>query len=163
MRHDAPLELFREKVRAEWIDYNGHMNVAYYVLAFDHATDAFLDYIGLDDSHRDENGGSTFAVESHVSYLREVRDGDPLRFTTQLLGYDAKRLHYFHRMYHADQGFLAATNELLSLYVDLKTRRVAAMPQAIQALLAKLMAAHAGLPRPPEAGHVIALPGAPAA
>lgn len=163
MSHNGPLELHRESVRAEWIDYNGHMNVAYYVLAFDHATDAFFDYVGLDESHRDENGGSTFAAESHVCYLREVREGDPLRFTTQLLGYDAKRLHYFHRMYHAEQGFLAATNELLSLYVDLNTRRVAAMPQAVQARLAELMTTHAVLPRPPEAGRVIAVPGASAA
>lgn len=86
------LELHTESVRTEWIDYNGHMNVAYYVLAFDHATDAFLDYLGMDEHYRDERRCSVFTAEAHVTYDREVRLGDPLRFTTQLLDWDAKRV-----------------------------------------------------------------------
>ena len=68
----APLDLHREPVRPEWIDYNGHMNVAYYLLAFDHACDAFLDYMGMDDASRARTGGTTFTVEAHVTYQREV-------------------------------------------------------------------------------------------
>jgi len=151
----APLESHRETVRPEWIDYNGHMNVAYYVLAFDHATDRFLDDLGLDDAHRAATGGSTFAVESHITYLREVAEGDPLRFTTQLLAFDAKRIHFFHRMYHAHEGFLAATSEWLTLYVDLNTRRVAEFPAEIRERLAAMAAAHAPLGWPEEAGRVI--------
>ncbi len=154
----APLDLFRERVLPEWIDYNGHMNVAYYVLAFDHATDAFFDFIGLDEDYRTTTGNSTFAVEAHVTYQREVAEGDEMQFTTQLLGYDEKRLHFFHHMYHAEQGFLAATAEWLSLHIDLDRRRVAPMPGAIAARLAEVHAAHKALPVPAEAGHVIRKP-----
>ncbi|MDJ0947645.1 MAG: thioesterase family protein [Alphaproteobacteria bacterium] len=155
---DGPLALHAEPVRPDWIDYNGHMNVAFYVLAFDHATDAFFDFIGLDEAYRETQNASTFAVESHVCYLRELHEGDPMRFTTQLLGFDAKRLHYFHRMYHAEGGYLAATLESLSLHVDMATRRVAPMPDAIFDRLARIHEAHAGLPRPSEAGQTIRMP-----
>ena len=100
-------------------------------------------------------GGSTFAVESHITYAREVAEGDPLRITTQLLAFDEKRLHFFHAMYHADEGYLAATNEWLNLYVDLNTRRVAAMPQDVQDRLAEIETAHRALGWPKQAGHVI--------
>jgi len=157
----APLELHRDKVRPEWIDYNGHMNVAYYVLAFDYATDALFDYLGLDTAYRERSGNSTFAVEAHVTYRRELTTGDGLRFTTQLLGYDAKRLHFIHHMYHADEGFLAATAEWLSLHVDLTARRVSPFPEEILARLAEVMAAHGSLPAPAEVGRVIKAPGTP--
>ncbi len=158
MPEAAPLELHSEVVRPEWIDYNGHMNVAYYVLAFDHACDAFLDYVGLDEAYRARTGGSTFAVECHVTYQREVGEGDALRFSIQLLGYDEKRIHFFVRMFHADDGFLAATTEWLSLHVDLPARRVAAMPTEIASRLAEIYAVHRDLPPPPEAGRVIRAP-----
>ena len=151
------LELHREPVRSEWIDYNGHMNVAYYVLAFDHATDAFLDHLGMDEAYRRETGGSTFTAESYVTYQREVHEGDPLRFTTQLIGYDSKRVHYFHSMHHETEGYLAATNELLSLHVDLNQRRVSEMPAKILENLAAIEALQASLPLPEEAGRSVAL------
>ena len=153
----APLELYQARVLPEWIDYNGHMNVAWYVLAFDLATDAFLDYIGLTASWRDEHQASTFTGAMHVNYLGELREGDPIRITTQLLGCDDKRIHYFHHMYHAGSGTLAATNELLSLYMDMRTRRVAPIPAALRARLDSIVAAHRRLPRPEQAGHVIAI------
>ena len=163
MTIDAPLELYRDKVRPEWIDYNGHMNVAYYVLAFDYATDAFFDYLGLDKRYRDTSGNSTFAVEAHLTYQREVAEGDPLRFTTQLLGFDDKRLHFLQRMYHAEESFLAATSEWLSLHIDLKVRRVSNFPDSIKARLAEVMDAHERLPWGPEAGRVINCPKRPGA
>ena len=158
MAVDAPLELYRDKVRPEWIDYNGHMNVAYYVLAFDYATDAFFDHIGLDQSYRDTTGNSTFAVEAHLTYQREVAEGDPLRFTTQLLGFDEKRLHFVHHMYHAGEDFLAATSEWLSLHINLGIRRVSAMPESLTTRLAEIMDAHEALSQPPEVGRVIKCP-----
>ena len=154
----APLDLFRERVQPEWIDYNGHMNVAYYVLAFDHATDAFFDFIGLDEDYRTTTGNSTFAVEAHVTYQREVAEGDELRFTTQLLGFDEKRIHFFHNMYHADEGFLAATAEWLSLHIDMGRRRVAPIPTAIAARLAEIHESHESLHVPAEVGRVIRKP-----
>ena len=99
----APLDVYRDVVRSEWIDQNKHMNVGYYLVVFDFATDAWMEFIGLDGAHRQERRITTFCLEAHVVYLREVRAGDPLRFTTRLLAYDAKRLHYIHAMYHAGE------------------------------------------------------------
>ena len=159
MSEPAPLELRQGRVRPEWLDYNGHMNVAYYVLAFDHACDDFLDCLGMTDSYRARSGGSTFAAEMHITYQREVLAGDPLRFTAHLLDFDEKRLHFMLHMYHAEKGYLSATSEWMSLYVDLASRRVAAMPGEITARLSAIHAAHRELPRPPEAGRVMSLTG----
>lgn len=153
----APLALHRESVDPAWIDYNGHMNLAYYVLAFDHATDVFFDYLGLGVAYLEANNCSTFALESHVTYGREMKSGEPMRFETQLLDHDAKRLHYMHFMYHAEEGYLASTNELISLHVDMTQRRSAPMPQSIIERVDQVAATHSALPRPPQAGRVISL------
>ena len=155
---EAPFDRHRAVVLPEWIDYNGHMNVAYYLLAFDHATDAFFDHVGLDAAHREATAGSTFAGDIHLTYQREVHEGDPLRITTQLLGFDDKRLRFFHHMYHAAEGYLSATMEGLALYVDLKRRRVSLFPPDIRERLAQVFAAHRDLPLPTEAGRVITKP-----
>ena len=94
----APLDVYRDVVRPEWIDHNGHMNVGYYLVVFDFATDEFFRWVGLDAAHRHAHAITTFCLEAHVTYHREVRSGDPLRFTTVLLGHDAKRIHYIHTM-----------------------------------------------------------------
>jgi acyl-CoA thioester hydrolase len=155
--HAAPLALHRESVDPAWIDYNGHMNLAYYMLAFDHATDAFFDYIGLGAAYLKANNCSTFTLEAHITYDRELMSGDPMRFETQLLDHDAKRLHYMHMMYHAEEGYLASTNELISLHVDMTARRSSPMPQSVVAQLDQVAAAHSALTRPPQAGRVISL------
>ena len=156
--HAAPLELRSDVVRPEWIDYNGHMNVAYYVLAFDYATDDFLDYVGLDAQTRSAHHLTTFAAEAHVLYLQELPEAAPIRITTQLLAYDRKRIHYFHRMFHGSQGYLAATTELLSLIVDSRARRVTTMPDFLTANLADLLESHAALARPDEVGRTMGIP-----
>jgi acyl-CoA thioester hydrolase len=158
---EAPFERHSAVVLPEWIDYNGHMNVAYYLLAFDHASDAFFDYLGLDAAHREATGGSTFAADIHLTYQREVHEGDPLRFTSQLLGFDDKRLRFFQSMYHAADGYLAATMEGLTLYVDLARRRVTPFPEEIITRLEAVFTAHRSLPLPPEAGRVVAKPPLP--
>ncbi len=157
---DAPSQLpefHREIIRPEWCDYNGHMNLAYYVLVFDHATDAFWDVLGIGLEYKDRTGNSTFTVESHITYDREVLEGDEVRCTTQLLGFDDKRIHYFHRMYHVADNYLAATTELLGVHVDLAVRRVARMPDDIQARLGDTMDSHRGFGPPDQAGRVIGL------
>ncbi len=154
----VPLTLHRETVRPDWIDYNGHMNVAYYVLAFDHATDALLDALDLGRGYLERSGCSMFVVEAHVTYDREVGQGDPLIFTTQLLGHDAKRIHLFHRMVHGDAGFQAATTELMLVHVDLALRRSAPMPDRAIARVAEVVARHEILMPPREVGRVLALP-----
>ncbi|MBI3451347.1 MAG: thioesterase family protein [Rhodospirillales bacterium] len=153
----APFDRHRETVRPEWIDYNDHMNVAYYVLVFDHGTDAFFELLGIDEGYRRRTGHSTFAMEQHVAYVGEVKVGDELRVTTQLIGHDEKRLHFFHRMYHARDGYLAATSELMGLHVDLAGRRAAPFPPEVLATIRRVAAAHAGLPRPEELGQTIGL------
>jgi acyl-CoA thioester hydrolase len=157
----APFEGYRDVVRDAWIDRNGHLNMGYYVVVFDFATDAWLDYIGLDDEHRKKQKIATFSLESHVTYAREVGKGDELRFTTRLLGFDAKRIHYFHEMYHAQEGYLAATNELMSLHVSQETRRSAPMAAQVLERLARIQGAHDTLPMPPQVGRVMGLKASP--
>ncbi len=153
----APFDEHRDVVRPEWIDDNGHFNMGYYLVAFDLATDTWLDHIGLSASERAQSGATTFTLESHVNYLRELREAAPLRFTTRLVGYDQKRIHYFHEMYHATDGFLAATNELMSLHVNLATRRAAPMAPEVLARLAEVLSQHETLPVPPQVGRRIGL------
>ena len=155
MTEAAPLEIHTDIVRPEWIDYNGHMNVAYYVLAFDFATDAFFDYIGLDHVYKAEANCTTFIVDMNVSYLGEVLEGDRLRFSTQVLDADEKRLHYFHRMFHAEKGYLAATNEIMAVHISLETRRVAPMRADLRQRVEALRENHTILPIPEQAGRII--------
>jgi acyl-CoA thioester hydrolase len=157
----TPFAGFRAVVQPQWIDHNGHMNMGYYLVVFDLATDAFLAWAGLDATHRRESGVTTFCLEAHVTYHREVRAGDPLRFTTLLLAHDVKRLHYFHAMYHAEAGYLAATNELMSLHVSETTRRGAAIAAEVVDRLARIQHAHDLHPRPPQVGRIIGLPSRP--
>ncbi|HUN51152.1 MAG TPA: thioesterase family protein [Candidatus Sulfotelmatobacter sp.] len=157
MPFDPALALNRSQVLPEWIDYNGHMNVAFYVLAFDKALDSFCERYDLSLDYMKRSNCSTFVLEAHVTYQQEVLLGDPLHFTLQLLDVDPKRLHYFMRMYHADKGFLAATSEQLMVHVDMSDRRVAPMPTATLARLEALTTEHAGLPRPEEAGRIIGI------
>jgi acyl-CoA thioester hydrolase len=156
-RVPAPFDAYRDRVRPEWIDANGHMNMAYYVLVFDFATDEWLAWLGLDAAHRAAREVTTFCLEAHVTYHREVREGEPLRFTTRLLGHDEKRIHYFHEMYHGAEGYLAATNELMSLHVSQVTRRAAPLAPEILARLARVKAVHDTLPHPPQAGRAMGL------
>ncbi len=154
-----PHQTYTDVVRPEWIDHNGHMNMGYYMVVFDYATDDFFDLCGLTHAHREREQISTFALEGHINYLAEVREGDPLTFRTWLLDYDEKRIHYMHEMLHGDQGYRAATNELMSLHVSRKTRRAAPMHTDLQQRLAAIKAAQAaaGLELPPEAGRSIGL------
>jgi len=154
---EAPISRWREKILPEWTDYNGHMNVAYFTLIFDHATDVFYPLVGLGKPYRERTGKSTFAVQCHISYLREASVDDEVEVTTQLLGFDEKRLHYFHVMSNAQKGYQMATLEQLAVHVDLAKRKVEPIPPEPRALLEKMMEAHKDLPRPPQVGSVMAL------
>jgi acyl-CoA thioester hydrolase len=129
-------------VKPEWIDPNGHMNIAYYVVAFDEGNDVLQNHLGLgyDDIRR--TGNSAFIVGMNVDYRREVFEGDPLRIETRLLDWDHKRFHVFHEMYHAAEGFLAATNEVLFVHLSMRERRSVPFPDAVQTELARIAAAH---------------------
>ena len=115
-------------VLPEWIDANGHMNLAYYVVLFDQATDLLYDELGVGPAYRQATGNSTFTAETHTLYEREVKLGEQIRVHTWLLGADAKRLHYFHEMFHLASGERAAAQELMALHIDMSVRRVAPFP-----------------------------------
>ncbi|MDI3308139.1 MAG: thioesterase family protein [Acetobacteraceae bacterium] len=117
-------------VHPEWVDHYGHMNMAFYLVVFDMATDQLWPQLGLGPAFR-ARGLGTFAAETWVNYVREVREGMPLSCTSEVLAYDAKRLIAVHRMYHAEEGWLAAENEVLYLCVDLSVRRVTGWPQDV--------------------------------
>jgi acyl-CoA thioester hydrolase len=139
-------------VRPEWIDINGHMNVAYYVLAFDKAVDDLWAQFGITDEYIRSGTGTTFAVECHVTYQRELREGDPYRVTSEILAYDEKRIHHFQRMYHAGEKFLSATAEWMALHVDPGTRRVSAWPDSVLQALSETTSCQEGRSFPEEAG-----------
>jgi acyl-CoA thioester hydrolase len=153
----APLDRHRGVVRPEWIDPNGHMNVGYYLVAFDLASDTFCEQLGVAWDYTKHKLGTVFVLEAHATYHRELRVGDPLRVTTQLLDHDAKRMHLFHSMYHAQEGWLASTNELLMMHIDYQARRSAPWRAETRRRLDAIAAAHKGLPRPEKAGQVIGI------
>ncbi len=118
-RIDKPLKLYTCAVDPNWIDYNGHMTVSSYLNAFGYASDALFRCIGIDEDYR-AVGHSFYTVETHINYYREASGGEPLHFTTQLLGLDEKRLHFFHTMHHGLTGKLLCTTEQMLVYVDVK-------------------------------------------
>lgn len=151
----SPPVLHREIVLGEWVDYNNHMNVAYYVLIFDHATDAFLDLVGLNESYRKASGGSIFVVESHIIYGQEILQGTSVEISTHLLNVDDKRMHLFHTMRPAGSDDIAATIEIMALHVDLTTRKSAPFPSDIKSHLQQTADQHLNFAAPTNAGRQI--------
>jgi acyl-CoA thioester hydrolase len=150
---------YDDVVRPEWIDSNGHMNLAYYVVVFDLATDIFYDQIGIGAEYRAASGNSSFVAETHTVYEREVHLGDKIQVRTWLLAADSKRVHYFHEMFHAESGERSAVQELMALHIDMRVRKVAAFPPELTASLAALVKTHAPATLPKGAGRRIAMPG----
>jgi acyl-CoA thioester hydrolase len=151
-RHEAT-------VLPEWIDYNGHMNLAYYVVVFDLAADTLFEKLEIGHSFRVGTPYTTFAAETHTRYEREVKLGDRVTVFSHLLGADAKRIYCFHEMFHTADGYRAATQEVMSLHVSLETRRVTALPDDKLSFLRRFVTARGDAPLPPEAGRRIAMPG----
>jgi acyl-CoA thioester hydrolase len=118
------------RVRPEWVDHYGHMNMAFYLAVFDMATDQLWPDLRLGPTLH-ARGFGTFAAETWVNYVREVREGMPLSCTNEVLAYDGKRLIARHRMHHATEGWLAAENEVLYLCMDLSVRKVGLWPQDV--------------------------------
>jgi acyl-CoA thioester hydrolase len=146
-------------VRPEWIDSNGHLNLAYYVVVFDLATDALYKVLGIGDAYREASGNSCFTAETHTLYEREVRLGDKLLVRGWLLGADTKRLHYFHEMFHVESGERSAVQELMALHIDMRVRRVTPYPSERYQALQQAVKEYAPSTLPKGAGRRIALPG----
>ncbi|SRR5579875_14583 len=154
----APFVSSLMRVEPQWIDYNGHLNMAYYNVLFDRAVDEVYELIGIGLPYLRATAHSTFTAEVHVRYLRELHEGDPVRVTWQLLDYDEKRIHYFEQLLHAEEGWLSATSENMTLHVDMTAKKVAPFPAAVMQRLARVKEAHARLPRPEGVGRRIAMP-----
>tara|TARA_R110000868_G_scaffold80407_1_gene228507 strand:+ start:2495 stop:3007 length:513 start_codon:yes stop_codon:yes gene_type:complete len=154
---DTPLQSPLRKVESAWVDLNGHMNMAYYHLLFDESLDVAFTGLGIGWEYTKQGVGSCFTAEVHVCYLDELKEGAPVRVTYQLLDWDAKRIHIFGHMYHAETGVLAATSEQMCIHVDMASRRASAFPAEAQAKIVKLMDAHKSLARPEQAGRVIGI------
>ncbi len=126
---------------------------------FDRAVDEVYEFIGIGHDYLKRTQHSTFTAEVHVRYLREIHEGDPVRVEFQLLDFDAKRIHYFETLRHAEQSWVSATSENMTLHVDMTAKKVAPFPDSIMQTLAAVKAAHARLPLPDGAGRRIAMPG----
>ncbi len=153
----APFVSSVMKVEPAWIDYNGHLNMAYYNVLFDRAVDEVFELLGCGVDYV-KTGFSTFTAEVHVRYLRELHASDPVRVTFQLLAYDSKRMHYFEQLFHAHEGWVSATSENMSLHVDMNAKRVAPFPPSVTKRLEQMKASHAQLPLPEAAGRRITMP-----
>ncbi|GAB3288186.1 thioesterase family protein [Parahaliea aestuarii] len=149
---------YRSPVREEWIDYNGHMSEAYYVLVFGFATDALMDAIGVDETCRARHDCSLYTLEAHVRYLREVAEGVPLQVHSCVVDSDHKRLHVYHAMQREDTGELLATSELMLMFVDTASGRSADFPAAIGAEIARFKTRWQARPEEGELGRRIAIP-----
>jgi acyl-CoA thioester hydrolase len=155
----APFVSSLMRVEPGWIDYNGHLNMAYYNVMFDRAVDEAFDLLGIGQEYVKAERHSCFTGEIHVRYLRELHAGDPVRVTFQLLNYDSKRIHYFEQLFHAVDGWVSATSENMALHVDMGAKKTAAFPDAAAKRLAEMKASHGRLPVPDAAGRRIAMPG----
>jgi acyl-CoA thioester hydrolase len=153
----APFVSSVMRVESTWIDYNGHLNMAYYNVLFDRAVDEAYELLGIGADYVQQRRHSVYTAEVHLRYLRELHADDTVRVTFQLLGYDKKRLHYFEQLVHATEGFLSATSENLSIHVDMESKKSAALPQRVLDRLEKMAASHAKLPRPEAAGRSVGM------
>lgn len=144
-------------VEPGWIDYNGHLNMAYYNLIIDRAVDECFALVGLGPEYVKNRNGSFFTAEAHVRYLRELPANTPVRTTIRLIDYDEKRIHYFAELHHATETWVSATSEQLALHMDMTSRKVAPFPDDILTKLAAMKAAHALLPVQEAVGRKIAM------
>ena len=152
-----PLPLYASAVQPEWIDYNGHLNDAYYLVPFSRATDVWMDAIGLDAAYRSRTHCTIYSAEAHLVYLRELRNGDAFDISGLLLGFDEKRMHLILAMHHTQEGYLAATCEWMLIHVDQTTGKSAPMPAAICNRLGPLFLRHADTAPPEQVGRAVSL------
>jgi acyl-CoA thioester hydrolase len=145
-------------IEPDWIDYNGHLNMAYYNVLFDRSLDQFFAMLGIGPDYLRRRNKSTMTAECHVRYLREIHVGDPVQVHMLLLAADDKRLHTFEELRHATEGWLSATSENMSLHIDMSSRKVAPFPPDIRERIAGVVEAHSAIERPEGIGRSVAMP-----
>ena len=146
------------QIEPDWIDYNGHLNMAYYNVIMDRSIDELFAALGMGPDYLKTRKLSTMTAECHVRYIREVHLGDPLQVSTVVLGADEKRIHTFEELRHATEGWLSATSENMTLHIDMNVRKVAPFPADVAERVRAIADAHAKLPRPEGAGRRIDMP-----
>ena len=152
------LTTYTTPILEEWVDYNGHLRDAFYLLIFSYATDALMDRLGLDSQNREAGGHSLFTLEVHLNYLHEVKLGTQVEVHTRLIGHDKKRLHVYHSLHRVGHEQTLAANEQMLLHVDLAGPRSAPFSEHTLALLQAIERQQRDLPKPDHVGRVIALP-----
>jgi acyl-CoA thioester hydrolase len=143
-------------IEKDWIDYNGHLNMAYYNVLFDRCADEALDAMGIGADYAKERRLTIYTAEAHVCYVQELHLDHKVTVSFQLLDHDAKRVRAYQEIRHID-GWLAATSETLSLHVDMAGPKVAPFPADVLTKIEAMSAAHAGLPMPERAGRSIGI------
>jgi len=146
------------QIEPQWIDYNGHLNMAYYNVMFDRAIDELWLQLGIGPSYMKARNRSTFTAECHVRYLREIHLGDPVQVSILLVAADHKRLHTFEELRHATEGWLSATSENMTIHIDMAARKTAPFPGDIRTRIDAVAGAHATIPHPEGIGRKIAMP-----
>ena len=152
------VEHYLGKVQPAWVDHNRHMNLAYYVLAFDLATDVFFQSFGVDQNYRNSTNFSTFAGNIHVYYKSELQLDEEFKVSCSLLGFDNKRIRHMNQMFRTKDGVEVAVLESLQLHVDLNDRRVCNMPGSLVARLEMLQSEQGFFEIPKEIGQAITKP-----
>ena len=154
----APIKSAPYSIEDQWIDYNGHFNMAYYNVLFDRDSDVALALIGLGPAYVKKTGNSYFTLEAHVSYLRELHPHEEVLIATQILDFDAKRIHYVQQMHHAKAGWIACVTENIVMHVDLMTKKPSPFPTDVLEKIKAAHEAHKKLPVPLQVGHKIGIP-----
>jgi carnitine 3-dehydrogenase len=151
---DAPIDVYRCTVIQDWVDYNNHMTEAAYLTVFGWASDVLFQFIGVDDAYR-AGGSSFYTVETHIIYEREAALSDSLKVTTQILDFDAKRLHFNHEMFNLETNERLSTCEQMLLHVDSKAAKASAIKPSVALALNALLSSHRILTTPPEVGRIL--------
>jgi acyl-CoA thioester hydrolase len=152
---ETPFDRYRGRVKPEWVDYNNHFNMGYYLVAFDLASEELSDAAGFTAETRAATGVTIYVLETHVIYRREVKPDESFRITTQLLGADRKRLHLWQALYTDGNPDPAAFNETMMLCVSQKNPKATPWPEAVHQAFQAIAKAHAALPYPADAGRCV--------
>ena len=157
MAANSPFLVSDLSIKPEWIDYNGHLNMAYYLVLFDQCVDRAFEEFGLGPDYVKERNASFYTLEVHIAYLQELTLEDKVNIELRMLDYDAKRTHYFEEMYHAEKGYLAATMECICMHVDMNTKRSTPFPDDVYERIGAMYEQHKDLPVPAQVGNVIGI------
>jgi acyl-CoA thioester hydrolase len=155
-KFDTPVIGPEVLVEDQWIDYNDHLNMAYYNVIFDRAVDVALEILGCGEDYRRTTNMTVVTAEAHVTYIREVKPKSTMRATFRLVGADSRRIHIYQELFHQD-GWLAAASENVMLHVDLGGLKVTPFPNEIAADIATMLRYHRSLPKTKYMGRVVGI------